>query len=160
MYIFQRTYKDYDNLKSVNSEPHTLVLILPSTPQAEMVRFAQIVQTCVKKINISAPQKNWEVQILNCRNENRSPNYNYDVIYKADIVIAECSDKKPNVFYLLGLSHAIGRDVCSCYKTVDGGSVDIPFNVHGRQSMTYSLATISQQKEFESKLTEWIKTHG
>ena len=159
MYIFQRTYKNCESIADGESNSRKLVVILPSAPQAEMQRFVQIISQCIHKINAKATGAKWQVVALSSKDGARTPLHNYDAVYQADLVIAECTDKKPNVFYLVGLAHALGRSVCSCYRLVGSGDVDIPFNVQGRQSMTYSLSTIPQQIELENRLIEWIKNY-
>ena len=153
MYIFQKTYT---NITQPKEDALTAVLLLPSSPQNEMVRFAQIVESAFQQLNASKTSNPWELQVLSLTTSERSPCFNYSAIYNADIIIAECTYKKPNIFYMLGLAHATGVPVCSCYKTVDGQTVDIPFNVHGRQSLSYSLKTISLQQELKNRLQEWV----
>ena len=156
MYILQKVYNEI----TPSEDAYTAVLILPSTPPNEMTRFAQLVQSVFKALNEeSRDNKSWVLKVLNQNEQDRSPESNYSCIYNADIVIAECSEKKPNVFYMIGIAHAVGRPVCSCYKIVADQKADIPFNVYGRQSMMYSLSTIGHQKDFKKHLTEWIKQY-
>ena len=132
----------------------TMVLLIPSCPKKEINRFKQlIIETINNKKNI------WNLIILNSSLKDRSPQTNYSLIYSSDVVIAECTEKKPNIFYLIGLAHAFGKPVCSCYRVRNGQNADIPFNVHGRQSLNYSLSTVKQQKIFQNDLKEWIKRY-
>ena len=152
MYIFQKTYS---KIESEGNE-RTLVMLLPSSHQLEMNRFVQIVNDVINQLNRNRSGSPWSLVTLSRNTSERSPAHNYSAIYTADMIIAECSDKKPNVFYMLGLAHSIGVPVCSCYREIQGQNIDIPFNVHGRQSLTYSLATVSHQRELKKQLKDWI----
>lgn len=154
MYILQKNNKTIMNPKNAKL---LAVIIVPSTLHSK--RFIQIVKNVIECSNRDSPEPKWDIRVLNQNLEDRSPSLNYITIYNADIIIAECSDKKPNVFYMIGLAHAFGRPVCSCYKIIPGKNVDIPFNVHGRQSLTYSLSTMEHQKKFMNNIKEWIKKY-
>lgn len=156
MYILQKTYNEETTAKG---DDRIAVFILPSAPQSDMTRFEQIIKDMKKEINKESGRSKWTFKILNAKAGNRTPSDNYSLIYNANVVIADCSEKKPNVFYMIGLAHALGRPVCSCYLIKSGKNLDIPFNVHGRQNLTYSLATVEKQKEFKDKLMEWVRQH-
>ena len=148
MYILHKN--NNINLHNEITQP-LIAVILPSTPKKGMVRFKEIINETVND--------SWKVQFLSYIDNERSPSKNTNTIYNANIVIAECTQKKPNVFYMIGLAHAFGHPVCSCYRVEQGGNADIPFNVHGRQSLTYSLTTIKEQEEFKNNLKNWIKNY-
>lgn len=152
MYIFQKTYQDL----SIKEKDLSVVLLLPSSAQQEMVRFSQIVENAIREINKTRTRNLWSLRILSHNTNDRSPANNFSEIYNAKVIIAECSEKKPNVFYMLGLAHAVGTPVCSCYRLARDHNIDIPFNVHGRQSLTYSLVTTKYQQELKNQLIEWI----
>ena len=156
MYLLQ---KNYETIVVPQKSHLVVVAILPSSPDKDINRFKQLIQEVIRNINQKSKEPKWELKILSQDTEDRSPSQNYSTIYGADIVIAECSEKKANVFYMVGLAHAFGRPVCSCYREKLGQRVDIPFNVHGRQSLTYSISTVSKQKAFQNKLKEWIKKY-
>ena len=152
MYIFQKTYRDLN----VNEKELSVVLLLPSSTQPEMVRFSQIVDGAIREINKNRRNNLWSLRILSHNTSDRSPSDNFSALYNARLIIAECSEKKPNIFYMLGLAHAVGTPVCSCYRSIQGSSIDIPFNVHGRQSLTYSLVKTRYQQELKDQLIDWI----
>lgn len=154
MYFLQKIYKEKIDIKS--DEKHTVVVILPSTPKNKMIRFEELIKEVIAKINCDLENGVWEYKVLSWKLINRSPIDNYKYIYNSDVVIAECTEKKPNVFYMIGLAHALGRPVCLCYRTNNEQPIDIPFNVYGRQSLTYSLSTIGFQKELQLKLKRWL----
>ena len=49
----------------------------------------------------------------------------WSAIHAARVVIADCTGRNPNVFYELGLAHAIGRQAVLISQTID----DIPFDL-------------------------------
>lgn len=157
MYIFQKTYT---NIKMKSNEL-SIVLLMPSEPQQLMNRFAELVKSAIEELNNDETPAVWSLNILSKIPADRSPNNNYSAIYNADLLIAECTEKKPNVFYMLGIAHATGIPVCSCYRkrNKDDRTVDIPFNVHGRQSLAYSLADGEKQDFFKKELVKWIREH-
>lgn len=73
----------------------------------------------------------------------------WDGIRSASLVVADLTGRNPNVFYELGLAHALGRNVVIISQTLD----DVPFDVRhvrciiyngsdeGRASLSNSIAT-------------------
>jgi len=72
-------------------------------------------------------------------------------IYNADIVIADCTGKNPNVFYELGIAHAIGKTAIMITQS----AADIPFDVGNIRYLAYEY-TPRGMKEFEQKLQATI----
>lgn len=153
MYIFQKNYQRLENLRFSDKPHSTAVIIVPSEPKTTITKFTQLVQKSIGAANDQRDELNkLEMKALNSRNAGD----NYIAIYEADFIIAECTDQKANVFYMLGLAHAAGRSVCACYRETKTKTPNIPFNVQGRQSMTYSLTDLSLQDKFMRGLTKWI----
>lgn len=152
MYISQKNYKITGRINE-ESQSYKLVVILPSDNDGSrhMERFEELINECAACENVN---KKWEVIVLNHKNVDRTPEKNYISIYYADAIVIECSKKKPNIFYMLGLAHASGRPVCACY--LDSDDIEIPFNVHGRQSMTYSINSSKSQNVFKEDFIGWL----
>lgn len=55
------------------------------------------------------------------------------LISKARIVIADCTGRNPNVFYEVGIAHALGRDVILIAQSED----DIPFDLRHLRYIQY-----------------------
>lgn len=53
----------------------------------------------------------------------------WSAIAQASIVIAECTGKNPNVFYEIGLAHAVGKPVILITQNPD----DVPFDLRHRR---------------------------
>ena len=58
----------------------------------------------------------------------------YNQISKADFLIADMSDKNPNVFYEVGYAHALGKNVILITKR----SEDIPFDLRHYSHIVYN----------------------
>ena len=153
MYIFQ---KNYGQNEIPEKEKLLAVVITPSTPKQMITRFQQIVKETFEKINNNSPDHKWELRFLNKDYGSRTANSNYSSIYYSNVIIAECTEQKPNIFYLIGLAHACGKPVCSCYMISGGKKANIPFNVHGRQNLIYSINTVDKQHKFSDNLKDWI----
>ena len=162
MYIIQKTYKQCDKFENKEKNSLKVALVLPSTePPLIITHFRRMVQECIDKINdeIRSGEPELEVMILNHNTKERSPIYNYNAIYRSDVVITECTEHKPNIFYLLGIAHAIGKPVCCCYNRATGTDKiadDIPFNVHGRQSLVYDTEFTDKQDKFKKDIIDWL----
>lgn len=57
----------------------------------------------------------------------------WDMIQGAKVVLAELTGKNPNVFYELGLGHAIGKPIVLISETID----DVPFDLQALRVITY-----------------------
>ena len=54
-------------------------------------------------------------------------------IYNSDIIICDCTQGNPNVFYELGLAHALGKRVICITQNSD----DIPFDIERIRYIKY-----------------------
>jgi SAM-dependent methyltransferase len=59
----------------------------------------------------------------------------YNGIEKADLVLADLTDKNPNVFYEIGYAHASGKPVAFLASKAE----DVPFNLRNYPILTYSM---------------------
>lgn len=69
----------------------------------------------------------------------------YNQIAKSDVVIAEMSERNPNVFYEVGYAHAIGKTTVLITRS----AADIPFDLKHFPHIVYedSLATLRERLE-------------
>ena len=56
-------------------------------------------------------------------------------IYRAKIIIADCTGKNPNVFYEIGVAHAIGKSVI----LITQNESDIPFDLRHLRYLIYGF---------------------
>lgn len=72
----------------------------------------------------------------------------WSLIYNSKVIIADCTNKNPNVMYELGIAHAIGKDVILITQNID----DIPFDLRHLRHLHYEYTPHSIEK-FEDDLT-------
>lgn len=75
----------------------------------------------------------------------------WEKINRARFLIADLTGKNPNVFYEVGIAHALGKEVILVSQTMD----DVPFDLQALRCITYSY-TPPGMKEMESKLRATI----
>lgn len=71
----------------------------------------------------------------------------WEKVNRARFLIADLTGKNPNVFYEVGLAHALGKDVILLTQTMD----DVPFDLKGLRCLLYSF-TPRGMKALEEKL--------
>lgn len=76
----------------------------------------------------------------------------YKEIERCDFIIADLSDKNPNVFYELGYAHAIGK---LCILTTKDAT-NIPFDLKHKRHIVYGDSIIYLQEKL-AKNIEWAK---
>ena len=74
----------------------------------------------------------------------------YNQIAKADLVIADMTDKNPNVFYEIGYAHALGKPTLLLTKDVD----DIPFDLKHYPHVIYE-GKLTFLKDEIDKRVKW-----
>jgi hypothetical protein len=75
----------------------------------------------------------------------------WSAISFSKILIADCTGKNPNVFYEIGLAHAIGKPVILITQNQD----DVPFDLRHRRYIQYNY-TPPGMKKFESQLSSTV----
>jgi len=76
----------------------------------------------------------------------------WSAIHAARIIIADCTGRNPNVFYEIGLAHAIGKYTILISQSEE----DIPYDLRERRVILYSY-TPRGMREFEKKLLKTIR---
>lgn len=76
----------------------------------------------------------------------------WTAICAAKLIIADCTGRNPNVFYEIGIAHAVGKPVILITQNVS----DVPFDTHHIRHITYEY-TPAGMTAFEKKLEETIK---
>ncbi len=74
-------------------------------------------------------------------------------IVEADIILCEMSGRNPNVFYELGLAHAIGKPVLLLSQKEE----DIPFDLRHIRIIIYDTKDVQWQKKLKQNLVAGIK---
>ncbi len=78
----------------------------------------------------------------------------YNQISKADIIIADLTNKNPNVFYEVGYAHALGKLTILLTKNAE----DIPFDLKHYPHIIYDNSII-KIKEKLTKRVKWFVEH-
>lgn len=58
------------------------------------------------------------------------------LLWSARVVLADLTDKNPNVLYEAGIAHSLGRDTIQIAQSTD----DIPFDLRGLRSINYEVS--------------------
>ena len=77
----------------------------------------------------------------------------YNQIAKADLVIADMSDRNPNVFYEVGYAHALGKDVILLTQNAE----DIPFDLKHYSHIIYDGKIVKLKEELKKRLKWFLK---
>lgn len=73
----------------------------------------------------------------------------WDAINSAQIIIADCSGRNPNVFYELGIAHTLGKSVILIAQQKENN--DLPFDIRHIRGLFYEFTPRGMQN-FESYL--------
>jgi len=73
-------------------------------------------------------------------------------VNRARLIVADLTTRNPNVFYEVGLAHALGKDVILTTQTMD----DVPFDLRAIRCIVYSLELDGPQR-FEEDLQKTIR---
>lgn len=76
----------------------------------------------------------------------------WSAIHAARTVVADCTGRNPNVFYEIGLAHAIGKHTILISQSLD----DIPFDLRHLRIIVYEYTPRGMQA-FETTLIETIR---
>lgn len=77
----------------------------------------------------------------------------WERIWRARVVIADVTDKNPNVNYELGLCHALGVPTILITKRIE----DLPFDYHHRRCIVYNTEEVSWIQKLRTELSKAIK---
>ncbi len=73
-------------------------------------------------------------------------------IVKCKVVLADCTERNPNVFYELGIAHTVGKPVILTTQSSD----DVPFDVKHMRYLPYSY-TPPGMRDFETALSRTLR---
>jgi hypothetical protein len=76
----------------------------------------------------------------------------WQMIQEAKLLVAELTGKNPNVFYELGLAHAIGKPVVLLSETIE----DVPFDLQSLRVIIYDKDDPTWGSKLKTKLTKSI----
>lgn len=67
----------------------------------------------------------------------------YEFIGRAEVIVADLTDRNPNVFYELGYAHALGKSTILLTQNPE----DVPFDLRHRQYILYSTEDLERTLE-------------
>jgi hypothetical protein len=76
----------------------------------------------------------------------------WTLILGAKVIVADCTDQNPNVFYELGIAHTLGKDVILLTQSMN----DIPFDISHLRYIEYENTPIGIRK-LEKSLDEALQ---
>jgi len=76
----------------------------------------------------------------------------WSAIHAAQVIVADCTGRSANVFYEIGLAHAVGRHTILISRSID----DIPFDLRHLRIIVYEYTPRGMQT-FENTLIATIK---
>jgi hypothetical protein len=77
----------------------------------------------------------------------------WSAIWKAAIIIADVTDRNPNVNYELGMCHALGVPTILITQRMD----DVPFDYRHRRCILYDTSEVNWDGKLREKITKTIK---
>ncbi|WP_271009039.1 nucleoside 2-deoxyribosyltransferase [Paucibacter sp. B51] len=107
---------------------------------------------------IRAPLESEGFTVERADEPNSARNIMHDVvqgILAADLVVADLTGANPNVFYELGIAHALGRSTVLLSQDLD----DVPFDLRAYRVVTYSthFARVAEATETLRKIAQGAK---
>jgi hypothetical protein len=75
------------------------------------------------------------------------------LVRHASVLLADLSGKNPNVFYELGLAHAVGKPVVLVSSNID----DVPFDLRGLRVLIYDKENENWGHELEQSISKALK---
>ena len=121
-----------------------LFVIMPFSDRLNPIYEDHIVSVC-KKLRYSCMR----ADLIDCPNV--IINDIWSLIYNANIIICDCTEKNHNVFYELGLAHDLGKKVICITQNSD----DIPFDITQIRYIKYECNPRGM-KEFEVTLRQYL----
>jgi hypothetical protein len=77
----------------------------------------------------------------------------WKAIVNAHLIVADCTDRNPNVFYEIGLAHTLGKETILITQREE----DIPFDLRHLRYILYQF-TPRGMKEFETKFKQTVQS--
>jgi hypothetical protein len=77
----------------------------------------------------------------------------WKLTYQAEVILADLTNKNPNVFYEMGLAHALKKPVIIITQSRD----DIPFDLRPQRNIEYNKDVHNWGEILKIKITEYIK---
>ncbi len=123
---------------------YDLFMLMPFTPELKPI-YDDHIKKVAEKLNLSIARAD------NFFSQNAIMQEIWSAIAQASILIADCTNKNPNVFYEIGLAHALEKPVILITQNPD----DVPFDLRHRRYIYYTYTPPGMEK-FENNLSSTI----
>jgi hypothetical protein len=127
------------------AEPPDLFVLMPFDPQLRPVYEDHIAQ-CARELHLSIARGDDFFTAHSVMNDI------WSAISDARAVIADCTGRNPNVFYEIGLAHAVGKPVVLITQNID----DVPFDIRHLRYIQYDY-TPRGMRIFEKRLADTLR---
>lgn len=150
----EKNYKDIGKIFGGNNftlDPNLCFVLMPFSEELKPIYDDHIVKV-VKTKNMTA-QRADEIYSVNL--------ITWDIwekINRARIIIADLTNKNPNVFYELGLAHAIGKEVIIIAQRIE----DVPFDLKALRCIVYEYnprGVVKLEERLSSTLDELLRNN-
>src|SRR5262249_40430676 len=138
--------KPFFGLPPDSGEPHDVFVVMPFAEQLRPV-FDDHIKSACARLSLRCTRAD---DLFSVRSVVADV---WSGIFFARVVIADCTGRNPNVFYEMGLAHALGRPVVLLTQNAE----DVPFDVRHVRFIAYSF-TPHGMVEFDRVLTETLQT--
>jgi hypothetical protein len=119
-----------NKVKKIEKQKIKIFVLLPFTSECLAI-YESAIKPSMEELGCSiqhAKEANTVESIINTI---------YSEINKASFIIADTTNRNPNVFYEIGYSHAIGKKVILITQKPNENNLDIPFNISGLPHILY-----------------------
>lgn len=128
------------------SEAADLFVVMPFDPELGPVYEDHITQ-CARELNLSIARGDDSFTARSVMHDI------WNAISGARAVVADCTGRNPNVFYEIGLAHAVGKPVILITQKID----DVPFDIRHLRYIQYDY-TPRGMRIFEKVLSDTLRS--
>jgi ADP-ribose pyrophosphatase len=151
------------NLHMSDQKQKTCFVIMPygekSDADGNKINLDVIYEFIIKKaIEDMDKQNGLQIKCVRCDKIEESGSIHtemFDHIAKDDVAIVDLTTLNPNVFYELGIRHALKRCVTVLIKSQT--TSNIPFNIQGLRVISYDAADVDSYALIREKIQKFIK---
>jgi hypothetical protein len=124
-----------------------LFVLMPFTEQLRPV-YDDHIKNCASKLNLTVTRGDDDFFTAHSIMGDI-----WNAISAARAIVADCTERNPNVFYEIGLAHAVGKPVI----LITQNSEDVPFDIRHLRYIQYDFTPRGMQI-FEKRLVDTLKT--
>lgn len=135
----QNGFLEQFNIKDKNVDNELIFVLMPFNPKLDDI--FETLKNTVKDVGFKCSRGDDSTLSQNILG------HIVQQIIKARFVVAIITGRNPNVYYELGIAHALGKEVLLVSETVD----DIPFDIKSNRVLLYK-----SKNDLENNLKKWL----